>query len=100
MQSISSVDALRGQLAMGDVERPAEVADGADFASALEDAVQSTDQTLRAGDQAAMAMAAGEDVGLHETMIAVEKADIAFRTLTAVKNRALEAYNEVMRMQI
>jgi flagellar hook-basal body complex protein FliE len=33
-------------------------------------------------------------------MIALEKADISFRTLLQVRNKVLEAYQEIMRMQV
>ena len=37
-------------------------------------------------------------VGIHETMIALEKAGISMRLLLQVRNKALEAYREIMRM--
>jgi flagellar hook-basal body complex protein FliE len=45
-------------------------------------------------------MVTGESRELHEVMIAVEKASISFQFLTQVRNKALEAYSEVMRMQV
>ena len=64
-------------------------------------AFNNTAGTVQQADASATALAVGDpQAGLHETMIAVEKADIAFRAFTAVKNRAVEAYREVMRMQI
>lgn len=45
-------------------------------------------------------MVAGEDVDLHEVMIAVEKAKTSFDLLMEVRNKTLEAYRELMRMQM
>jgi len=45
-------------------------------------------------------LASGENKNLHEVMIAVEKASISFQFMSQVRNKALEAYQEVMRMQI
>lgn len=42
----------------------------------------------------------GEPVELHEVLIAVEKAHLAFQTLLAVRNKLLEAYQELTRMPI
>jgi flagellar hook-basal body complex protein FliE len=90
-----SVDALRSE------KTSAGAAGGSQFAQHLEAAMQSTTGALQEADASATALAAGDpNVGLHETMIAVEKADISFRAFTAVKNKAVEAYREVMRMQI
>lgn len=45
-------------------------------------------------------LAAGEDVELHDVMIAGQEADIALRMTTQLRNQALEAYREIMRMPI
>ena len=45
-------------------------------------------------------MATGRSHNIHETMIALDKADVSFRMLTKVRNKAVEAYQEIMRMQI
>lgn len=45
-------------------------------------------------------MVTGESRELHEVMIAVEKANISFQFLTQVRNKAIEAYQDVMRMQV
>ena len=73
---------------------------GPSFADALERAIDGTNSEIKGADAMVEAMAAGEPVGLHETMIAVERADVAVRTAVAVKSRAVEAYQEIMRMQM
>jgi flagellar hook-basal body complex protein FliE len=45
-------------------------------------------------------MMTGESKELHEVMLAVEKANISFQFLTQVRNKAVEAYQEIMRMQV
>jgi len=51
-------------------------------------------------DQAIQGLATGENRNLHETMIAVEKASLSFQFMSQVRNKALEAYQEVMRMPV
>jgi len=51
-------------------------------------------------DQAIQQLATGENRNLHETMIAVEKASISFQFMSQIRNKALEAYQEVMRMPV
>ncbi|RII29990.1 MAG: flagellar hook-basal body complex protein FliE [Geobacter sp.] len=46
------------------------------------------------------ALASGENKNLHEVMISMEKASISFQFMSSVRNKALEAYQEVMRMQV
>jgi flagellar hook-basal body complex protein FliE len=45
-------------------------------------------------------MLTGESRELHEVMLAVEKASISFQFLTQVRNKALEAYQEIMKMPV
>ncbi len=42
----------------------------------------------------------GKSNGLHETMLSVEKADVSLRLIVKVRNKALESYKEIMRMQV
>ncbi|RKL69401.1 flagellar hook-basal body complex protein FliE [Salipaludibacillus neizhouensis] len=45
-------------------------------------------------------MARGEQVDLHDVMIASQKATVTLQTTTEIRNKAIEAYQEVMRMQV
>ena len=45
-------------------------------------------------------LATGEEANLHEVMISLEKAKLSFELILAVRNKSLEAYQELMRMQI
>ena len=51
-------------------------------------------------DKSIQGLASGENKNLHEVMIAMEKASISFQFMSSVRNKALEAYQEVMRMQV
>ena len=45
-------------------------------------------------------LAAGKQKDIHATMIALEKADVAFQLLMQVRNKIIAAYETVMRMQV
>jgi flagellar hook-basal body complex protein FliE len=45
-------------------------------------------------------LVAGEIKDVTEAMVAVEKADVSFQTMMAVRNKAVPAYEEIMRMQV
>jgi flagellar hook-basal body complex protein FliE len=45
-------------------------------------------------------LAAGEDVDLHEVMIAAEQTDVSFRVAMAIRDKLVEAYQEITRMNI
>lgn len=70
------------------------------FESKLKAALSDTNTTMVQSDEAIRQFASGENTDLHGTMIAVEKAGLAFRLTLQVRNKALEAYQEMMRMQV
>ena len=45
-------------------------------------------------------LASGKTKNIHETMLAIEKADIAFKTMNQIRSKVIDAYREVMRMQV
>lgn len=53
---------------------------------------------LEADDEAAKAALGGGN--LHELSLALEKADIAMRVATKVRNKVVDAYHEIMRMSV
>jgi flagellar hook-basal body complex protein FliE len=74
-----------------------ESAQRADFAELLSKASNSE----READQVAERFAAGDPaMGIHEVMIAAEKANIGVRFAVTLKNRALEAYRELLNTSI
>lgn len=70
------------------------------FGKVLEDMVGKVSELQKTADQSIQSLATGEGKGLHEVMIAVEKASISFQMLTQVRNKAVEAYQEIMRMPV
>jgi flagellar hook-basal body complex protein FliE len=72
----------------------------AGFGDMLSSMMSKVNQTQVAGDEAIVKLESGEAKHLHEVMIAVEEADISLRMLVQMRNKALSAYEEIMRMQI
>jgi flagellar hook-basal body complex protein FliE len=72
----------------------------AGFGDMLSSMMSKVNQTQAAGDEAIVKLESGEAKHLHEVMIAVEEADISLRMLVQMRNKALSAYEEIMRMQI
>jgi len=51
-------------------------------------------------DRAIEKLIAGEQVDLHQVMLSVEKTDLAFRVALQLRNKLVQAYQEIMRMQV
>ena len=69
------------------------------FADALGQALNQVEAAQQEGDAQA-ATAAGGGGNLHEVALALEKADISLRVAAKVRNKLVEAYQEVMRMPV
>ena len=70
------------------------------FGDVLLDAMREANRLQGSADQAIAGLAAGDDSNVADVMTAVEKADLAFRTLMQVRNKLVDAYEELMRLRI
>lgn len=72
----------------------------ASFGNTLRQAIKDVNNLQNEAGNAVEKMVAGENIDLHEVMIAVEKARTSFDLLMEVRNKAVETYREIMRMQV
>ena len=68
------------------------------FQDTLKSLISRVDGQLKEADQKTEDFAVGKQHSLHEVMIATEKADLSFRFLLQIRNKLLDAYQEIMRM--
>lgn len=73
---------------------------GVSFADMLKSGLAEVNRLQFDADAMSTAFAAGETDNIHAVLIAGEKADIALQFATAVRTKLLDAYQEIMRMQI
>jgi flagellar hook-basal body complex protein FliE len=79
---------------------PAPATKGAGFGEALRDALGQVNQLQQAADKASQEFALGQGQDVAGTLIAVEKANIAFQMTLQLRNKLVEAYQEIMRLQM
>jgi len=70
------------------------------FSTFLKDSINELNNTQRASDIATEKLAKGENVELQDVMITAQKASITMQTALEIRNKAVEAYQEMMRMQM
>ncbi len=70
------------------------------FSEVLKDAINNLNSVQKNADQKMIDFAKGDIQSIHEVSIAVSKADIALSLAIEIRNRILEAYREITRMQI
>jgi flagellar hook-basal body complex protein FliE len=88
----------------GPAETPGGAAAGASgktsFADVLKDSISEVNRLQQKADASITQLATGGKADLHETMIAMEEASISFKLMMQVRNKIVEAYQEVMRIQV
>ena len=70
------------------------------FSEILASAAASANQRINQGNAAGEAFAAGASDDIHGTMLSLSKADIELRVLGNVRNRVIDAFYEIWRMQV
>ena len=75
-------------------------AGGDTFSTVLKDSMNKVNELQQGADKAIEGLAKGEVENIHETMIAIEKANISFSLMVQVRNKLVQAYEEVMRTQV
>ena len=70
------------------------------FAQSLKEAIAGVNEQQNASDQATSKLINGGDIELHDVMIASQKASVSLELTMQVRNKAVEAYQEMMRMSV
>jgi flagellar hook-basal body complex protein FliE len=75
-------------------------AGGADFKNVLLDSIREVNSMQMEANQAVESLATGGDVNPAEVLTAVQKADLAFRMMMQVRNKLVQAYEEVKSIRV
>jgi flagellar hook-basal body complex protein FliE len=70
------------------------------FAGLLGQLVEGVNAKQGIANQALQDLQSGQTVSLHQAMIAAEEANVSFQLMVEVRNRLLESYQELMRLQV
>jgi flagellar hook-basal body complex protein FliE len=97
---IRGVDAITPRIESGATAKSAGAAEGADFGSVLRHSLTEVSKLQGEADAAVESLVTGQGISLHDTMIALEKADLSFRLMMQVRNKIVQAYREIVNMQV
>ena len=90
MPPISDIQSGSGKVREGD----------GSFGKIFKDKIGEINKLQLDADSAIAKVELSDSGSIHEAIIAMEKASISFKTMLQVRNKILEAYQEVMRMQV
>jgi flagellar hook-basal body complex protein FliE len=95
LQSISDAGSLPAVL--GADRQPA---GGSAFGGLLHEAIEKVNHIQLQASQAVDALVTGQTQNVHQTMIALQQADVSFQLMMQVRNKLVTAYEEIQRMQL
>ncbi|BAT71434.1 flagellar hook-basal body complex protein FliE [Thermosulfidibacter takaii ABI70S6] len=70
------------------------------FADVLKESLAEVNKLQLDAEEALKALATGKEEDIEKVMVTLQKADVSLKLLMEVRNKALEAYQEIMRMQV
>lgn len=73
---------------------------GKSFGEFLADSIGKVNGLQQEADVAMQRVASGDSQNIHETLLAVERADIAFKQMNQIRMKVIDAYKEIMKMQV
>ncbi len=88
------------RLTQGLGESPRSSQEVGGFKNALTKGIESVNKDMTNASKMSEEFMTGNKHSLHEVLISLEKADLSFRYLSQIRNKVLDAYHEVMRMQV
>ncbi len=99
MEKVSLLD-LKPILLSKPAAPKAKEGEGPAFSDIIKDSIQKVDQAQKDADRIMQDFVTKKNTDLHEVMITWEKADISLKLFMKIRNKVLDAYQEVMRMQV
>jgi flagellar hook-basal body complex protein FliE len=70
------------------------------FMDSLQQAISKANDIQLGADQATEALMTGQTQNIHQTMVALQEADVSFQLMMQIRNKLVSAYEEIQRMQI
>jgi flagellar hook-basal body complex protein FliE len=98
--SILNVSSQPSAMVSGTEPKPTPAEAQTSFANHLKDAIDDLNQIQTESDKKTEALATGNINNLHDVMVTAQKSSIALETAVQVQRKVIDAYNEVMRMQV
>ncbi|MBN1174132.1 MAG: flagellar hook-basal body complex protein FliE [Micromonosporaceae bacterium] len=99
LPAVTAISPLSGITPTLGAGAPQSSTSGTDFAAQISKGLDTLQGTQDKADNLALQAATGQLANVHDYTIAATEAALATKLTVAVRNKALEAFNEIMRMQ-
>ena len=96
--TISKIQTLLPEIA--DSQKEPQGSSTAPFSEFVKRSIEDVNRQMLTADQAVDDLATGKNQDIHNTMIAMKKAEISFELVMQIRNKLVSAYDEIRRMSI
>lgn len=100
MTEVKNISFLLPNKLGGSETKPSSDSTGPSFSEILKKSIEQVNDAQLQADSAIKAAIAGQATDIHDTMIAIQKADVSLKLMMEVRNKLLEAYQDIMRTQV
>ena len=102
MNEIQRISDLQGLSSAPGVAKGAQAnaAGGPSFKETLQSFLKDVNEMQAKADQSIQRMAAGEITDVHQVMASVQEANVSFNMMMEIRNKVVDAYNEILRLRL
>ena len=104
MEITPAISQLRNRVGNEGMDKPRKIGgdeiEGNSFSDMVQDAINSVDESQKTADQSIEDIVMGKSDNIHEAMINMQKSQLSFQLMMEIRNKAVETYQELSRMQI
>lgn len=97
-----NVPGIRPSIApqVNSVAKPTQSSTLKEVGKTFDSMLQNLSQSQNLSDDLMSKLAAGEDVDIHQVMIAADQTDISFKVAMGIRDKLVDAYKEISRMNV
>jgi len=100
MDKISGQNISKAYPGLLDRNKQAQRTEDKSFGEIIKSSIADVNKLQKDSDNAVQNLVTGKETDIHKTMIMMEKSEISFQLMMAVRNKIITAYETIMRMQI
>ncbi|MDD5348803.1 MAG: flagellar hook-basal body complex protein FliE [Chthoniobacteraceae bacterium] len=97
---VEGIEGISKPASLRSTESAGAPATGASFSKVLEQAVHEVDDKMKIASADQNKLLSGETNNLHQAMISMQESSVAFSLMVEVRNKLVDSYQELMRMQV
>jgi len=100
ISSIGSIGSTGRMTGLSDIKKPVSSKEDNGFVNSIKDSIESVNKSQEEANSDIKKALSGEEISVAEVMISTLKAEVSMQLTLQIRNKIIEAYNEITRMQV